>query len=130
MSSLFELYETGQLHGGSHNEETSGSNSAENSSKGNIDWTPERKLKLALACQLYKGHIDEKGSKKGTKWFTILTELWKLSLFKDQKIVKADALKNTFGNISSSEVVLYVPTFTFPVGNLKPSFSLFISSTL
>ena len=63
MSSLFEIYEAEQLHGGSANEEISGSNSAENSSKSNIDWTQERKLKLALACQLYKGHIDEKGSK-------------------------------------------------------------------
>ena len=95
MSSLIEQYDAEQL-GSSTENVNQGSTGTSSVAKSYIEWTNERKLKLALACYHHQGHLDTKDIKKTTKWETILSELWKFPPFIGQKVLKPDALKNTF----------------------------------
>lgn len=95
MSSLIEQHDA-ELLGSSIENYNQGSTASSSGARSYIEWTYERKLKLALACYHHQGHLDSKDIKKATKWKTILSELWKFPPFIGKQVLKPDALKNTF----------------------------------
>ena len=89
------------------------------------EWTREKKLKLALACQAHAAHLKTKVNQT-TKWTSVLLDIQKLKLFQDDngictlQVKNGEALKNAFLRFQSEEL----KDLTSPTVNLSGKSSM------